>query len=189
MSFDTVVQEVKTFAGKYWLALVHGVAQADSEVDKEVPTVEALLKQGQVSVAAIFPSIGPKSATILNASLEALGAFQSAADTTAALAPTVQAQLAGLAPTGFSFVLVKADAIADAKSVYANYKTEYAQAKSAVLSVESGGSTPGGGTDTVVELPKDVPVTVTPASPVHAPPAASTPAEDKVEDTTGISSK
>lgn len=131
--YNNVVSEV----GQYWLAAVHLFNKADQEIDTDVPAVSKLLQAGEVSVANIFPAIGPKAAEVLNAGVELLGSFQSAVDGTVAIEPTVQAQFTALAPSGYSAVLIKTDVLSDVQALLAKYKAELATAKSAVVTAKA----------------------------------------------------
>jgi hypothetical protein len=123
------------FFGKIALAVVAFVSKADQEVDTVEPEVAKVLAEG-ASVATLIPGVGPEVASILNAGIQLLGDAKEAVDGTNEILATAVSQAAALAPSGYSFVLIKADVMADVASLAKLYEAEWAKATALVVAVQ-----------------------------------------------------
>lgn len=129
-----VFEKVKSFFSKAALVVLHALGTADGVVDKDAPEVEELLTEG-ASIADLIPGVGTGVASLLNAGVALVGAFQKGLDGTVAIVPEVEAQLAAAAPEGYSFVLIETDLKTDVEQLLAQYESEFEAAKSAVTTI------------------------------------------------------
>ena len=131
-----VFSTIGNWIGKTVLAAMGILNKADKAVDADAPEIDALLTEG-ASVATLIPGIGPGVAEVLNCGVTVLGAVKATLDNDVALEATVTEQIEALAPSGYSFVLIKADVLADVQALISNYEAEFAQAKAAVTVAKS----------------------------------------------------
>jgi hypothetical protein len=122
------------FFGKVALAVVGFVSKADQEVDTVTPEIQKVLAEG-ASVADLIPGVGPELASILNAGVQVLGDVKEAVDGTNLVLATAVTQAAALAPSGYSFVLIKEDVKSDIAALATLYKTQWDAATAVVSAV------------------------------------------------------
>ena len=133
---NKVFGNIAHWIGRTVLATLGIVHKAEQDVDASVPEIETLLEDG-AGVATLIPGIGPNVAQILNAGVAVLAAVKATIDNTVEMEATVTAQVAALAPAGYSFTLIKQDVVDDVKTLFAEYEAEFESAKAAALKAKA----------------------------------------------------
>jgi hypothetical protein len=133
---NKVFGSIGHFIGRTVLAALGIVHKAEQVADADIPEIETLLADG-ASVATLIPGIGPNVAQILNAGVAVLAAVKATIDNTVEMEATVTAQVAAMAPAGYSFTLIKQDVVDDVKILFAEYEAEFEAAKAAALKAKA----------------------------------------------------
>jgi hypothetical protein len=129
-----VFSTIGHFFGKVALGLVAIVHKTDQGVDASEPVIAQLLTES-ASAAALIPGIGPGVASLLNAGVQLVGDVKATIDGTDAVCALAVKQAADLAPSGYSFVLIKQDVKDDLATLLATYEKEFAFATATVESI------------------------------------------------------
>ena len=129
-----VFSSIGHFFGKVALGLVAIVHKTTQAVDASQPVIAQLLTEG-ASVATVVPGIGPEVASLLNAGVQLLGDAKAAIDGTDAVCALAVTQATALAPSGYSFILIKQDVLADVKTLLSGYEAQIAAATATVASI------------------------------------------------------
>ena len=135
-----VFSSITHFFGKVALGLVAILHKTDQAVDASEPEIAKLLTEG-ASAATLIPGIGPGVASLLNAGVQLLGDVKATIDGTDAVCALAVKQAAALAPSGYSFVLIKQDVQDDVKALFAMYEKEFAFATATVESIHPAAGT------------------------------------------------
>jgi hypothetical protein len=162
---ESAFSSIKHFFGKVALGLVAIVHKTAQAADASEPVIASLLTEG-ASVASLIPGIGPEVASLLNAGVQLLGDAKAAIDQTDAVCALAVTQAAALAPSGYSFILIKQDVLDDVKTLLSGYEAEITAAKATVATVH----------------PPATPTIQSPASLALATPAPAEPVADATGD-------
>lgn len=137
---------IKHFSGIVWHGFLKalnmtdkGIQQGAKLVDEYEPQIAKALQTGE-SIASIIPGVGPQLARGIDVSIAAAGALKHGADVLAALDTQVHEQLAGLAPSGYSFALIKNDVLADVHLLVTEAESDYKLVVLAAQSAQAAGA-------------------------------------------------